>query len=120
MPGVTGASMLSSRPARGYRFHSLQVEIIVILSRNSRQQSVDGNPAAASFCSRKKRLNEKSVPQYHRKIPAAHLPVTAYSAQSTGIVNASDRPRLRRGSDHDVANGSQGLPEVAVRRKIES
>src|ERR1700730_5232603 len=30
MPGLIGASMFSPRPARGYRFHSLQVEIIVV------------------------------------------------------------------------------------------
>jgi hypothetical protein len=28
MPGLIGASMFSPRAARGYRFHSLQVEII--------------------------------------------------------------------------------------------
>src|SRR5215212_8762306 len=28
MPGEIGASMFSPRPGRGYRFHSLQVEII--------------------------------------------------------------------------------------------
>src|ERR1700712_446709 len=28
-PGVIGASMFPPRPGRGYRFHSLQVEIIV-------------------------------------------------------------------------------------------
>src|SRR6476660_5957528 len=28
MPGLIGASMFSPRPGRGYRFHSLQVEII--------------------------------------------------------------------------------------------
>src|SRR5437763_10952016 len=28
MPGAIGASRLSPRPGRGYRFHSLQVEII--------------------------------------------------------------------------------------------
>jgi hypothetical protein len=28
MPGEIGASIFSPRPARGYRFHSLQVEII--------------------------------------------------------------------------------------------
>ncbi|MDP1582730.1 MAG: hypothetical protein Q8M18_04795 [Bradyrhizobium sp.] len=28
MPGLIGASIFSPRPARGYRFHSLQVEII--------------------------------------------------------------------------------------------
>src|SRR6185436_1663439 len=28
IPGVIGASMFSPRPGRGYRFHSLQVEII--------------------------------------------------------------------------------------------
>src|SRR5437764_11288982 len=28
MPGLIGASMFSPRPARGYRFHSLHVEII--------------------------------------------------------------------------------------------
>jgi hypothetical protein len=33
MPGLIGASMFSPRPARGYRFHSLQVEII-LASRN--------------------------------------------------------------------------------------
>ena len=30
MPGLIGASMFSPRPARGYRFHSLQVEIIPV------------------------------------------------------------------------------------------
>src|SRR5436305_14902961 len=41
MPGLTGASIFSPRPARGYGFHSLQVEIIVIPSRHaSRNQSM--------------------------------------------------------------------------------
>ena len=34
MPGVIGASIFSPRPARGYRFHSLQVEIIVVPSQS--------------------------------------------------------------------------------------
>src|SRR6266700_8183738 len=33
MPGVIGASIFSPRPARGYRFHSLQVDIIIVPSR---------------------------------------------------------------------------------------
>src|SRR5258708_226067 len=39
MPGVIGASILSPRPARGERFHSLQVEIIVVLSQFQKPQS---------------------------------------------------------------------------------
>src|SRR6266853_98787 len=39
MPGVIGASIFSPRPARGYRFHSLQVEIIVVLSQFLKPQS---------------------------------------------------------------------------------
>jgi hypothetical protein len=38
MPGVIGASILSPRPARGYRFHSLQVEIIAAPSRLRRNE----------------------------------------------------------------------------------
>jgi hypothetical protein len=34
-----GASIFSPRPGRGYRFHSLQVEIIAILSRRLRRKS---------------------------------------------------------------------------------
>src|ERR1700677_1511052 len=33
MPGLIGASIFSPRPARGYRFQSLQVEIIVVPSK---------------------------------------------------------------------------------------
>src|SRR5258706_13295741 len=39
MPGVIGASIFSPRPARGYRFHSLQVEIIIVLLRPRKAQS---------------------------------------------------------------------------------
>jgi hypothetical protein len=34
MPGLIGASIFSPRPARGYRFHSLQVEIIAVPLRH--------------------------------------------------------------------------------------
>jgi hypothetical protein len=40
MPGVIGASIFSPRPARGYRFHSLQVEIIVVASQFPKPQSI--------------------------------------------------------------------------------
>src|SRR5471032_3667086 len=33
IPGLIGASIFSPRPARGYRFHSLKVEILVTPSR---------------------------------------------------------------------------------------
>jgi hypothetical protein len=35
MPGEIGASIFSPRPARGYRFHSLQVVIIAFPSAAS-------------------------------------------------------------------------------------
>ncbi len=47
MPGVIGASIFSPRPARGYRFHSLQVEIIVVPSRHRRPQSFSSNYSIA-------------------------------------------------------------------------
>src|ERR1700688_2028173 len=43
MPGVIGASIFSPRPARGYRFHSLQVEIILVPSQPRRPQSFSSN-----------------------------------------------------------------------------
>jgi hypothetical protein len=39
MPGLIGASIFSPRPARGYRFHSLQVEIIDSL-RNIKKANI--------------------------------------------------------------------------------
>jgi hypothetical protein len=39
MPGVIGASIFSPRPGRGYRFHSLQVEIILVLQSFSKIRS---------------------------------------------------------------------------------
>src|ERR1700730_9833425 len=42
-PGVIGASMLSPRPARGYRFHSLQVEIIAETSQRKKYRSFASN-----------------------------------------------------------------------------
>jgi hypothetical protein len=47
MPGEIGASMFSPRPGRGYRFHSLQVEII---------KALRGTPAAIP-----KKLDSHSV-----------------------------------------------------------
>ena len=41
--GVIGASMFSPRPARGYRFHSLQVEIIAVSSRPWKLQPFSSN-----------------------------------------------------------------------------
>src|SRR6266851_3030118 len=43
MPGVIGASIFSPRPARGYRFHSLQVEIILAPSRLRKPQTFSSN-----------------------------------------------------------------------------
>ena len=41
--GVIGASMFSPRPARGYRFHSLQVEIIAASSQLRKLQPFSSN-----------------------------------------------------------------------------
>src|ERR1700748_1899543 len=50
MPGVIGASRFSPRPARGYRFHSLQVEIIeILLSHQSINQSIDPSGHRAQY-----------------------------------------------------------------------
>src|SRR5580704_15016146 len=38
MPGEIGASRFSPRPGFGYRFHSLQVEIIAFLIRHARRK----------------------------------------------------------------------------------
>jgi hypothetical protein len=40
---VIGASMFSPRPARGYRFHSLQVEIIAVSSQLRKLQPFSSN-----------------------------------------------------------------------------
>src|SRR6266436_7615732 len=51
MPGVIGASIFSPRPARGYRFHSLQVEIIIVLLRPRKAQSFSKiRPGGVDLC----------------------------------------------------------------------
>src|SRR6185437_5679138 len=45
MPGLIGASMFSPRPARGYRFHSLQVEI---MARSSNRSATAKKPTVLS------------------------------------------------------------------------
>src|SRR6266404_5579348 len=51
MPGVIGASIFSPRPARGYRFQSLHVEIIIVLLQPRKAQSFSiFGPAASIFC----------------------------------------------------------------------
>src|SRR3954466_14829174 len=59
-PGVIGASIFSPRPARGYRFHSLQVEIIAASSQLQKLQ-----PSSSKRSSRKRRLhwNLSGLPQ---------------------------------------------------------
>src|SRR5258708_7942287 len=42
-PGVIGATMFSPRPGRGYRFHSLQVEIIKVPSQRIKCSSFASN-----------------------------------------------------------------------------
>src|ERR1700690_3349547 len=65
MPGVIGASIFSPRPARGYRFHSLQVEIILVPSRRRKPQSFVSNfrPGSVCFCCDPNYLLQKSVPE---------------------------------------------------------
>src|SRR5271163_4214665 len=46
MPGLIGATMFSPRPARGYRFHSLQVEIIFVLPQLPTSLSFSSNHRA--------------------------------------------------------------------------
>src|SRR5450432_2647909 len=75
MPGEIGASMFSPRPARGYRFHSLQVEIIfgplaaskaaTIFDKSSRRRRL--------FVPRSERVTTKLVPQLDRLITISRL-----------------------------------------------
>src|ERR1700704_4291957 len=46
MPGVIGASIFSTRPGRGYRFHSLHFEIIAISLQLQKLQSIRTNHSA--------------------------------------------------------------------------
>jgi hypothetical protein len=63
MPGEIGASMFSPRPARGYRFHSLQVEIIIVLSRHQGRNRLHQTvPSEAAFVLRSERLIAISAP----------------------------------------------------------
>jgi hypothetical protein len=50
MPGLIGASMFSPRPGRGYRFHSLQVEIIASSQLQKLQPFSSKYPAQRYFC----------------------------------------------------------------------
>src|SRR5277367_3314123 len=43
IPGQIGATMLSPRPGRGYRFHSLQVEIMMAPSQLQKSLSFRSN-----------------------------------------------------------------------------
>src|SRR5712671_5152102 len=64
MPGVIGASIFSPRPARGYRFHSLQVEIIIVPSRPQKAgYQFDENLESGSvrFCCNSNALLPKSA-----------------------------------------------------------
>src|ERR1700676_579166 len=75
MPGVIGASILPPRPARGYRFHSLQVEIIVGSLSASKPQSFSSNfqSGRAYLCCNPNNLLQKKF----RKSTHDHdIPVT--------------------------------------------
>jgi hypothetical protein len=58
---VIGASMFSPRPGRGYRFHSLQVEIIVqsLATLEIRLFLVNSSSQRATFLLESERFTEK-------------------------------------------------------------
>src|SRR5258708_12731219 len=77
MPGVIGASIFSPRPARGYRFHSLQVEIILTPRKLQRPQSFSLNFrfGGGSLCRNLNVLPRNSFPEFVTEpaYPGCHL-----------------------------------------------
>src|SRR5258707_13323578 len=71
MPGVIGASIFSPRPARGYRFHSLQVEIISCSYSPERRNHFQYSVRRRRFVPRSEHLTTKIVP---RNQPVANWP----------------------------------------------
>jgi hypothetical protein len=63
MPGEIGASIFSPRPARGYRFHSLQVEIIHPPRSTERRYRWFLSVSRQHFVPRSERLTWVSVPE---------------------------------------------------------
>src|ERR1700737_1350558 len=89
MPGVIGASILPPRPARGYRFHSPQVEIIVgSLSARSRNHFHQIFSRAAPVCAAIQTTCYRKRSGDQRTITISRLPrmVTDKAEQSTAIL----------------------------------
>src|SRR5438477_4772511 len=85
MPGVIGASIFSPRPARGYRFHSLQVEIIAYPSRRHWPQKNELNyRSAAPIRSCSERLTEKML---KRPWPNNHIVPTPEGLPAWGPIH---------------------------------
>src|SRR5712675_1168909 len=76
MPGVIGASIFSPRPARGYRFHSLQVEIISCSYSLERRNHFQYAVRRRRFVPRSECLTTKIVPQNQpiANWPGGHRP----------------------------------------------
>src|SRR5258707_8404876 len=111
MPGVIGASIFSPRPARGYRFHSLQVEIISCSyspeGRNHFQYAV----RRRRFVPRSECLTTKIVPWNQ---PIANWPgVTDRAGQSTAnYPQVLQLSRVRR----DLTSGPAAITSARPRR----
>jgi hypothetical protein len=83
IPGLIGASIFSPRSARGYRFHSLQVEIIAAPYRTGRYHFLQIIQSEAPFMLRSERLVPISVPLNIRTILPIRCTITDDGIQFT-------------------------------------
>src|SRR5437879_6050258 len=124
MPGVIGASIFSPRPARGYRFHSLQVEIIVVLSQFLKPQSFLSNQIARQhlFVLQSEHLTTTPASGNQRPAKISRISpmmqvnppqiMAAVAVQSRPTAEAITRSRRRASSSRSR------LREVAAGKKI--
>src|ERR1700757_3456300 len=89
MPGEIGASRFSPRPGLGYRFHSLQVEIIAFPSRRARrnqpnQKFFGRRPPPIWPCSERLTKQWDSIErtnQHNADVPQAPVPQRRYDQE---------------------------------------
>src|SRR5471032_1266258 len=89
MPGVIGASIFSPRPARGYRFHSLQVEIILGPLAASKAATIFDkfSQRRRLFVPRSERVTTKLVPQLFPAMTISRLPRNVTDNATNSIAN---------------------------------
>src|SRR3978361_548359 len=118
MPGEIGASIFSTRPARGYRFHSLHVEIIVVLSRHAPHRF--RKPGRQRLAPRFERLSTESVPASIREI--RHRPLRLLSTGSIYLNWGTCCPFQpfsafqSLASDHEIASAARPPRVLAGQR----